>query len=136
MPNWESKLPVHDGGNNPQEMLENTWHLADIWDANSQLIPGKYPMPLEGNSAHSNYWTSDFWLVNVKYLKLRNFELGYTFPKKWMSRAGIERLRIYVAGQNLFTISNKPGTDPEGTTESGLQYPTTRIINVGFNLNF
>ena len=136
LPNYESKLPFHDGGNNPQEMLENTWHLADIWDANSQLIPGKYPMPLEGNSAHSNYWTSDFWLVNVKYLKLRNFELGYTFPKKWMSKAGVEKLRIYVAGQNLFTVSNKPGTDPEGTTDSGLQYPTTRIINVGFNLNF
>ncbi|MGI6243385.1 MAG: SusC/RagA family TonB-linked outer membrane protein [Prevotella sp.] len=136
MPRWEQMYPFHDGGNNPQYYLEDSWTLSDIWDANSKMIPGKYPMPLAGNTSHSNYWESDFWFVNVSYIKLRNFEFGYTLPKKWLDWAKISSLRLYVAGSNIFTITNKPGYDPEGTTESGLQYPTNRVVNVGFNLKF
>ena len=136
MPRFEQMYPFHDGGNNPQYYLEDCWTLSDIWDANSELVPGKYPMPLIGNTSHSNYWNSDFWFVNVNYIKLRNFEFGYTFPRKWLNWAKISSLRIYIAGTNIFTITNKPGFDPEGTTESGLQYPTTRVVNIGFNLKF
>ena len=92
-------------------------------------------MPLIGNTGHVNYSRmSDFWFTNVKYMKLRNLELGYTLPKQWTNFVKIQSLRLYVAAQNLFTITNKPGFDPEATTESGLQYPTNRIINIGFNL--
>ena len=58
---WEQRNPFHDGGNNPQYYMEDTWRLSDIWDADSELIPGKYPMLLIGNSSHSNYWNSTFW---------------------------------------------------------------------------
>lgn len=136
MPQWESMYPFHDGGNNPQYLLSDTWHLKDIWNANSELIPGKYPTPLIGNSSHSNYWNSDFWLINVHYIKLRNFEFGYTLPQNWLKMFRASSLRIYVAGSNVFTWTNKPGCDPEGTTNSGLQYPTTRVINMGFKLKF
>ncbi len=136
MPRYEQMYPFHDGGNNPQYYMEDSWTLSDIWDANSKLVPGKYPMLLIGNTSHSNYWNSDFWFINVNYIKLRNFEFGYTFPRKWLDWAKISSLRVYVAGTNIFTITNKPGFDPEGTTESGLQYPTTRVVNVGFNLKF
>lgn len=135
-PNWEQKLPFHDGGNNPQYYLSDTWSLSDIYDAGSKLTRGKYPMPLIGNSSHSNYWNSDFWFVNVSYIKLRNFEVGYTFPAKWLSFMKAQSLRVYCSGTNVFVITNKPGYDPEGTTDSGLQYPTTRVINIGFNLTF
>ena len=135
-PNWEQKLPFHDGGNNPQYYLGDTWSLSDIYDAGSKLTRGKYPMPLIGNSSHSNYWNSDFWFVNVSYIKLRNFEVGYTFPAKWLSFMKAQSLRVYCSGTNVFVITNKPGFDPEGTTDSGLQYPTTRVINIGFNLTF
>ena len=136
MPNWEQKRPFHEGGNNPEYYLSDSWTLSDIWDANSTLVKGKYPMPLIGNASHSNYWTSDFWFQNVRYIKMRNLEVGYSLPQQWLKYAKIKSLRLYVAGSNLFTITNKHGFDPEGTTESGLQYPTTRVINVGFNLKF
>ena len=136
MPNWEQKRPFHEGGNNPEYYLSDCWTLSDIWDANSTLVKGKYPMPLIGNASHSNYWTSDFWFQNVRYIKMRNLEIGYSLPQQWLKYAKIKSLRLYVAGSNLFTITNKHGFDPEGTTESGLQYPTTRVINVGFNLKF
>ena len=116
--------------------MEDTWHLADIWDANSELIPGKYPMLLIGNSSHSNYWNSTFWKKNIRYVKLRNLEFGYTLPKFLVQKANISDVRFYVAGTNLLTFSNAPGVDPESTETNGLGYPTTRVINVGINLKF
>ncbi|MEG1586032.1 MAG: TonB-dependent receptor [Bacteroidales bacterium] len=133
---YEQRNPFHDGGNNAQYYMEDTWRLKDIWDPNSELIPGKYPTLLVGNSGHSNYWKSDFWMHNVRYLKLRNLEFGYALPKSLLSKAYISDLRIYVSGQNLFTLSNTPGIDPEIENASGLAYPTTRIINIGLNLKF
>lgn len=135
-PNFENKLPFHGGGNTPQYMFDDAWHLADIWDANSDLIPGKYPMMLIGNSSHSNYWESDFWIRKVRYIKLKNLELGYSLPRVWLEKAWMQECRIYVATQNLFTISNIPGTDPEVMKDSGLVTPTTRIINIGLNVKF
>jgi hypothetical protein len=91
-------------------------------------------VPRIGGSA-SNLWTSDFWSKNVAYLRLRNFSVGYQIPKKVLSKAGIESVRLYFAATNLFTISNisKYGLDPEipGTT---LYYPQQRTISMGINL--
>ena len=85
---------------------------------------------------HSNYWNSTFWKKNVRYVKLRNLELGYTLPKHIVEKALISDLRFYVAGTNLLTFTNAPGIDPESTEGNGLGYPTTRIINIGVNLKF
>jgi len=57
-------------------------------------------------------------------------------PQSILKYAKIKSLRLYVSGTNVFTITNKHGFDPEGDGESGLQYPTSRVINVGFNLKF
>ncbi|MNY24507.1 TonB dependent receptor [compost metagenome] len=116
--------------------MEDTWRLSDIYDANSELIPGKYPMLLIGNTSHSNYWNSDFWKHNVKYIKLRNLEFGYSLPESFLKKASIKRARVYFSGQNLLTLSNVKGVDPEINATSGLVYPTTRIYNFGLNLTF
>lgn len=136
--NWEMRNPLHDGGNNPQYYLSNQWRLSDIHDANSPLIAGKYPTIIEGNASHSNYWKNDFWLRNVSYLKLRNLELGYTIPKTVTQRLGMEKARVYTSMQNLFSLDNLGDIDmdPEITSGSGLQYPTTRMISFGVNLTF
>ncbi|UIR54735.1 TonB-dependent receptor [Sphingobacterium sp. SRCM116780] len=136
--NYEGMLPFHDGGNNAQYYMEDQWMLSDITDPNSTLIPGKYPTLIRGHQDHSNYWHSDFWLKNVNYLKLRNLQFGYTLPDRWMKPAGIQRLRIYTMMQNLFSIDNlgEMKIDPEITSDSGIQYPTNRVINLGVNLTF
>ena len=133
---WEQRNPFHDGGNNPQFYMEDTWRLSDIWDANSELIPGKFPMLLIGNSSHSNYWNSTFWKKNIRYLKVRNLEFGYNFPKSIVEKASLSDLRLYVAGQKLFGISNLIGVDPEIQETNGLAYPTTRIVNIGLTVKF
>lgn len=133
---YEQKRPFHDGGNNPQYYMEDTWRLADIFDPNSELIPGKYPTLLIGNAGHSNYWKSTFWVRNVRYLKMRNIEFGYTIPKHILAKMAISDLRVYFSGQNMFTLSNTEGTDPEVESSAGLAYPTTRIMNIGITLKF
>ncbi len=136
--NWEGMLPFHDGGNNAAYYMENQWMLSDITDPNSELIPGKFPTLIRGNQNHSNYWHSDFWVMNVTYLKLRNLQLGYTLPSQLTERWGFKNIRVFSMVQNVFSIDNlgKMKIDPEITAESGVQYPTNRVINVGLNLTF
>ncbi|HJF90393.1 MAG TPA: TonB-dependent receptor [Alistipes onderdonkii] len=136
--NYELSRPFWDGGNSGSYILGDQWRLSDISDPASRLIPGKYPTALEGNTNHSNYWTSDFWYTNVAYLKLKNFELGYTFPRKWFRKVGITKLRAYLFGQNLFSIDNLNDLDidPEITSEAGLNYPTNRMYGAGIKLTF
>lgn len=133
---WEMRNPFHDGGNNPQYYFDDAWKLSDIWDANSELIPGKYPMMLIGNSAHSNYWNSDFWKQSIRYIKLRNLDFGYSLPKRILEPLSITGVRVYFSGQNLYTLTNLIGIDPEMDATNGLGYPTYRILNFGLNVRF
>lgn len=137
--NWQMRVPFMDQTNNPTYLLKDQWHLADISDPNSELIPGKYPTALVGASfEHPNYYPSTFWTRNVSYLKLRNMEIGYTFPDAWMRKIYIKKLRIYALMQNLFSLDNvhDMGIDPEIADTAGYAYPTNRIVNFGFNLTF
>jgi len=136
--NYELSRPFWDGGNSGGYILADQWRLSDITDPDSKLIPGKYPTALTGNTNHSNYRPSDFWYTNVSYIKLKNFELGYTLPTKWVSKVGMSSFRLYFFGQNLFSIDNLRDLqiDPEITSEAGLNYPTNRMYGVGIKANF
>ena len=69
---------------------------------------------------------------------MRNFELGYSLPRRITRKIGIERIRVFTSMQNLFSIDNlgEIDMDPEISTQSGQQYPTTRVISFGLNLTF
>lgn len=133
---WETARPFQNDGNSPDEVLKDAWHLSDIWDANSEFIPGKYPMVRLNSDETGAYDKSNYWLHNVNYIKLRNLELGYTFPKTWLGKTGISHLRLYVSGNNLLTIDNLSVMDPECASDNGLDYPPMRVFNVGINLKF
>jgi hypothetical protein len=82
---------------------------------------------------------STFWLEDASYLRLKNFEIGYTFKNKILRKIGITSLRLYSNGSNLATWTNMlPGQDPEITKpdDNHEPYPVTRIFNFGFNVNF
>lgn len=86
---------------------------------------------------------TDRWLENGSYLRLRNIELGYTIPKNVLARAGFTSTRIFISGQNLLTITDYSGLDPDITGvnifERGLdngQYPALRILSAGINFGF
>jgi hypothetical protein len=83
---------------------------------------------------------SDFYLEDGDYLRLKVVQLGYTLPKSLFNRIGVSRLRVYVTAENLFTLTNYTGYDPEvGGGVFGVdrgQYPQARTILGGIQLQF
>lgn len=77
---------------------------------------------------------NDFRLYSCNFLKLRNLTIGYTFPKEWMKKIYVENLRIYFSGENLWTITDFPGLDPE--MRAGAGYSTMRQLSFGVNVTF
>lgn len=102
--------------------------------------------------ASNNKYPSSRFLEDGSYLRLKNLQLGYTIPGKIVSRLHIKSLRIYLTGQNLWTLTNYTGLDPEmhvsdnvkrdtygGDVAAGIDwgtYPSARSFILGLNLNF
>lgn len=87
---------------------------------------------------------STFHLEDGSYLRLQNLSVGYTLPKKWLSKAKIKNLRIYLQASNLFTITNYTGYNPEVNRRPGdalrpgedyCSYPLSRTFTIGVNFN-
>ena len=89
------------------------------------------------NRVHNNR-DSQAWMINSRYVRLKNVELGYTFNKP-KAMPFFNYIRLYVSGQNLLTFSRFDGNDPEAPgsgLDFGVRYPMTRVVNVGAQLNF
>jgi hypothetical protein len=116
---------LNNNSNSAYEYYNNRW-TPDNQDS-------KYPRAYSSPS-NNNGQTSDFWLKNSSYLRLRTASLGYTVPARVSSKLRMKSLRVYVTGQNLVTFSKIKFTDPETTGEQG--YPIQKVIMGGFNITF
>ncbi len=88
-----------------------------------------------------SYATNDFLLTNAKYLKIRNAQLAYQIPARLAKKAGLNGIRVFLSGQNLVTWTKVLYRDPENFQRRAPQaaynvYPTSRIYNLGINLDF
>lgn len=120
-----------EGANSPLFLVQNAY---SIYNPN-----GSFPRLTLGATGHGgdNGLASTFWLRDGRYLRLKSAQLGYTFPRKWMSKIHVEALRIFVEGQNLFTIDGLPqGIDPESPGVNNGYYPQQRLIMGGITLTF
>jgi TonB-linked SusC/RagA family outer membrane protein len=97
------------------------------------------------DSPNNNYRSSDLWVEDASFLRARNVQLGYTLPQKWTQKVAVQRFRVYVQAENLFTLTKYSGCDPEVTGGNGFSsdlgvdrgvYPQSRTFSVGVNLNF
>ena len=83
---------------------------------------------------------SDFYLESGDYLRFKVVQLGYTLPSRIFNKAGISRFRVYVTAENLFTLTNYSGYDPEvGGGVFGIdkgQYPQARSVLGGVQITF
>ena len=77
-----------------------------------------------------------YYMLNMNYIRLKNFEIGYSLPARLGKKAGINNLRIYVNGLNLVTWAKQDIYDPESTSSDGHYYPQSRIINTGVTVTF
>ena len=80
-----------------------------------------------------NTQISDFYLENKAFLKIKNIQLGYSLPKTFVARFGVEKFRIYGSLENFFTFTKYKGFDPE---VSGMNYPTMKKAVIGIDLTF
>jgi|BioPla2DNA2_1021312.scaffolds.fasta_scaffold03361_5 TonB-linked SusC/RagA family outer membrane protein len=89
------------------------------------------------NRVHNNR-DSRAWVIDSKYLRLKNAEIGYTIQKP-ARMPFFNYIRVYLSGQNLLTFSRFDGNDPEAPgsgLDFGVRYPMTRVFNIGAQLNF
>ena len=122
-------------GSNTLECFMDRWHREDLYDPESAWIPGKYPSTWNSGKP-SNTRVSTFNHISSYYLRVKNIEFGYTFPKEWLSKVYVERLRLYVSGNNVLTFDNLPFGDPEAPSSDRILYPQLKIWNIGVNVTF
>ena len=111
-------------------------HL-DRWTPETAAT-AKYPALHYGIHNNNKQQYSSLFLYDASYIRLKNVEIGYTLPKAWTSKAGIQNVRIYVQGQNLLTFDNLGDVDmdPEIKNGDGSWFPVQRVINIGLNMTF
>ncbi|WP_373802031.1 SusC/RagA family TonB-linked outer membrane protein, partial [Bacteroides heparinolyticus] len=127
-----------------------TYSLTDITNKDRALL--NYWTPTNTNTNiprlsaadyNNNNRLSDRYVENGSYLRLRNVQIGYTLPSSLVKKVMLQNVRIHLSGQNLFTISDYSGIDPEVGQSTSLSrgidygiYPQSRIITGGINITF
>lgn len=106
--------------------------LLDAWSATN---PDSNVPALSLSDNNNEKRVSSYWVENGSYLKLRTIQFGYNFPQTVASKLAMQRLRMYVSAQNLFTIksSSFTGVDPENPNYG---YPIPLNITFGLNVTF
>ena len=116
--------------------FNNASCLNKHWDRWSEENPnGNFPRL--SLTSQTNYQLSSFWLQDASYVRMKNLTLAYTLPSDLISRIGLSFAQVYLAGENLFTISGlDKGLDPEAGNSRGWSYSNVRKISCGLKLTF
>lgn len=123
-------LRLRTEGTGNEATLSTT--MRNVWKADNPN--GTIPNPLGGSHNKDN---NSRFVEDGSYLRLKNVQLGYTLPESLSAKAGLSRVRFYLSGSNIFTLTNYTGYDPEvgGGVDYG-NYPQARTFMLGLNLNF
>lgn len=137
--------------NRPYNQLP-TWHIGNYWTEENRgaYLPrytAYYP-PFYKGLANTRY------LQDVSYIRLKNFQIGYNLPKKWISKLGLSKVSVYFSGENLWswsplyrhttdydvlTASKGSDTDLSGSNVNkgdAMNYPTMRILSFGISITY
>ncbi len=127
------------------ETYLDRWHTADPYadrtDPNTQWIPGKWTaLRLNAGGTTDEYPTQE-WYLDAKYLRIKSIELGFTLPKRWTSKLGIENVRVFGNVLNPYTFCNREVRDfdpekEESAYSANLAYFLMRSYNFGLNVTF
>lgn len=137
-------LQGNQGGElyNELKMQTDFWSLVDINSNKGRRVlkawsptnPGSTIPALQTTNVNNEGRFSTYFIENASYMKLRNLQIGYTLPSKWVDKLGLSKLRVYVSGQNLWTVHSKEftGVDPENP---GLGYPIPVCFTFGLSVH-
>ncbi len=124
--------PFNNGAGVTRNWATDSWTSATKDSATLPLLTTSTDAPM-------NFLPSTQWLYNLKYLRLKNLQLSYSFPKSLLSHIRLSSLQVYVAAQNVLTFTDFKLYDPEFTsTNTNLyqDYPNLKTYSVGINLSF
>ena len=120
------------------------WHKPDTrfwnttWDKTRRNAP--YPRISHGNIRRWNYSKSTLTMLDASYIRLKNMTIGYNLPESVTNAMGVERLKVYLAGFDLWESHSLPGGfDPESLTATRTSpgvYPFSRLYTLGINVTF
>jgi len=105
--------------------------LLNAWDADTNFnssIPALTPV-----NSNDEGRTSEYFIENGNYIKMKNLQIGYTLPASMAQKLRLRNARVYLQAQNLFTITSYKGADPEGL---GYPYPQPRTFTFGLSFGF
>ena len=127
----EGVLPFAQGSGRGN-LLSN---ITDRWTEQNPRPDAFYPR-LSIGTINMNYEKSTWWLKNTSYLRLKNVELSYTLPDRWMKHIRLENARIFIQGVNLLTFSPFDIWDVELGDGRGAAYPNISSASLGLSFNF
>jgi TonB-linked SusC/RagA family outer membrane protein len=111
-------------------------YTQNAWTAERYAAGEKITYPALSTLSNSNHRANSFFIMDRSFLRLKNIELAYTLPTGTLKMLGIQKMRIFVSGDNLFTWANlrMKHLDPE--TSGSLTYQETKMSNIGVNITF
>lgn len=89
-------------------------------------------------SDQTNYVFSSYWLQDASYVRLKNLTIGYNIPKVLLTKINLDRVKVFLTGENLFTITGMDSLDPESAPSNarGGLYSNVRKISIGLKVGF
>lgn len=125
----------NDSNNGMHGINQLTQFIADsYWNEDSRDIYALWPR-LSTSSISNNSQTSTWFMRDGSFLRLKSAEMGYTLPNRLSKKIGVDNLRIYLSGTNLWIWSKFDLWDVE-QGGSAFNYPIQRVFNIGLNLTF
>lgn len=109
------------------------FHWNDTWSLDNRNA--SLPRIVTGNQGSRNREESTFYAYNTNYLRLKNLQIGYSIPERYMQKIGFNRARIYLSGENILTMTPWKGIDPEKPHGNDF-YPLVKTYSVGLNIEF
>lgn len=131
-------LSVYAGHAFYQEGNIQRWQMENCWNVQQDNRYPVYPrLEVMSNAGSNNTLTSDYWVLDASYVKVRNIQLGYTLPERIVKKFGPTGLRLYLSLDNPLAFkSYREGWDPENTNNNGQYYPTMSTYTLGLSLKF
>jgi TonB-linked SusC/RagA family outer membrane protein len=125
-------INIYNNPNFGAQRYASTWdHWDNPWSVENR--DGEWPRlgGIGGNREETSYWLDD-----MSFIRFKNIQLGYSVPKKWISRLRIVNLRVVGSAENLATLSSYRGLDPEKVGEENNVYPINKAYSIAVNLTF
>jgi len=132
------------------EMVKNYERVNLLANKNTSILDrwtgegtsNSIPKVTSGESINTDYFSS-YYVEDASFLRIQNIQLGYTFADRFNSKIGVDKLRVYVSANNVFTLTNYSGYDPSASSGepigSGIDrgfYPVATTYLLGVNLKF